>query len=150
MKLDKSKIFDLLKDISEEEDFLLIDVNFKGKESSPVIEVFVDNEKGVTVKDCEELSRKFEPALEKEFFNDKKYRLDVSSPGIDRPLKYLAQYFKHVGRKLKVKYLSEGEKKIFEGKLLEINGDELLFETKNENVKIKFENIIKAEVLISF
>ncbi len=150
MKLSKSQIQNLLESISEREGFMLIDVSLKGNVNNPVIEAFVDNETGVTAEDCETLSRKFEAALEEEILKGKKYRLDVSSPGIDRPLKYLQQYKKHVGRNFRISFIDGEEKKTFEGKLAGIDGNELTFLRKEEEIKIKFENITKAKVLISF
>ncbi len=150
MRLNKNQILNLLENVTSEEGYMLIDINLKGNENNAVIEVFVDNVQGVTAKDCEKLSRKFEVVLENKIFGSKKYRLDVSSPGIDRPLKYLPQYTKHIGRELRVTFLSEEGKKTFEGKLVEIQEDELKFLQKRNEIKIKFGNIIKAKVLISF
>jgi ribosome maturation factor RimP len=150
LKLNKNQILTLLENVTSEEGYMLIDVNLKGNENNPVVEVFVDNVQGVTAEDCEKLSRKFETVLEEKIFSNKKYRLDVSSPGIDRPLKYLLQYTKHIGREFRITFLTEEGKKTFEGKLVEINDDELKFLQKVNEIKIKFGNIIKAKVLISF
>lgn len=150
MKLKKNQILSLLENVTLEAGYMLVDLVLKGNENNPIIEVFVDGIEPVTAEDCEKLSRKYEAVLEKEILDGKKYRLDVSSPGTDRPLKFLKQYYKHTGRNFRVTYVAGEEKKTFEGKLLEVNDDELTFSQKGNEIKIKFENIIKAKVLISF
>jgi len=78
------------------------------------------------------------------------FRLDVSSPGIDRPLKFLKQYQKHVNRKFDVSYQSGEEIKKLSGKLAAIEGDYLTFISNNKEVIINFNNIEKANVIVSF
>ena len=77
------------------------------------------------------------------------YRLDVSSPGTDRPLIYLKQYSKHIDREFEVSYTSAEKKKKLKGKLISMNGEQLTFFTDKE-IEINFNDIIKAKVLISF
>jgi ribosome maturation factor RimP len=78
------------------------------------------------------------------------YRLDVSSPGTDRPLKYLIQYPKHINRKLEIEYKDGDESKKVVGKLIRIVAEDLFIEEKKNEFKINFESITKAKVLISF
>ena len=144
----KNKAFEIL----EEKNFLPIDFVYRGSENRPVIELFMDNETGVTTDDCMLVSRELE-----KFIDDngllKNYRLDVSSPGVDKPLIYLAQYPKHVGRNFKVEYTKDGNDKLFEGKLISVEGETLTFEVgknKKENLEIDFNKIKKAKVQISF
>jgi len=77
------------------------------------------------------------------------YRLDVSTPGVNRPLKYLEQYKKHINRKFEVRYKSGENKKSIAGKLVKIENDNLYFYSGRE-LTIKFKDIIKAKVLVSF
>ena len=150
MKSDKTKILYLLEPLVREENYLLVDIAVRGNEKEPVIVVFVDNETGITTKDCAKLSRLFRKKLEEELFPKGNFRLDVSSPGVDRPLKFLQQYYKHVGRKFRIAYVEEGKKKNFEGRLSSVEDDELTFVQNKKEVKIKFENIIKSKVLLDF
>ena len=129
--------------------FFLIDVTFRGTDNNKVIEVFFDGEKNITAEDCAEISRKINSVIDEKQLIKSRYRLDISSPGVDRPLQFLKQYHKHIGRLFEVVFKVDKEKKSLKGKLLKIEGENLTFFTGKESV-INFNDIIKAKVLISF
>ena len=78
----------------------LIDISVRGDGGRPVIEVYIDNEAGVTTRLCADVSRSLIEAIDTSGTVRGAYRLEVSSPGIDRPLKYAWQFKKHLGRKV--------------------------------------------------
>jgi ribosome maturation factor RimP len=88
----------------------------------------------------------------------KSYRLDVSSPGVDRPLIYLNQFPKHLNRLFEVEFSAKGGSASggnASGSSLTFKGkcsieDEVLTFQSNKEIKIKFPDIIKAKVLVSF
>jgi ribosome maturation factor RimP len=129
--------------------FFLIDVTFRGTDNNKIIEVFIDGEKNITAEDCAEISRKINSVIDEKQLIKSRYRLDISSPGVDRPLQFLKQYHKHIGRLFEVVFKVDKEKKNLKGKLLKIEGENLTFFTGKESV-INFNDIIKAKVLISF
>jgi ribosome maturation factor RimP len=86
------------------------------------INVFLDGDEGVTIKDCVSLSRHLEKNL---IDNGADFALDVSSHGATTPLAMPRQYKKHIGRELEIK-LEDGTKT--EGVLVEFNGDEIVLE----------------------
>lgn len=92
------------------------------------INVFIDGDEGVTIKDCVALSRAIEGSLDRE---KQDFALDVSSHGATTPLVMPRQYKKHIGRSLEIK-LHDGSKA--EGDLVECNDDEVRLEyTVREN-----------------
>jgi len=129
---------------------LLVDVIFRGSPNIPVIEIYVDNEKGVDIELCSEISRELSVIIDSEELLPANFRLDVSSPGVERPLKFLLQYNKHINRNFEVEYLEADEKKKFNGKLKIINNDKLIFESGKTEIEINFNSIKTAKVLISF
>jgi ribosome maturation factor RimP len=80
----------------------VIDVVLRGDHRKPVLEVFIDAENPVTIEQCTQISRDLSAAIESTRVLAGTYRLEVSSPGIDRPLQHAWQYPKHVGRKVRV------------------------------------------------
>lgn len=148
--MEKSKIFEKIEEITSSFGFLLIDVIIRGDNHLRIVEVFIDSEKGVNVDDCSTISRAIDEVFAKEDLIGSNYRLDVSSPGVDRPLKFLAQYVKHINRKLEVEYSDKDEKKKLMAKLIRVDGDQLFFLDKTSEIKINYKDIIKAKVLISF
>lgn len=134
----------------EEKHFLLIDLVLRGSEQSKVIEVYIDGDKDISAEDCASVSQEIDSKLKVLLAKGPNYRLDVSSPGVDRPLKYLSQYAKHINRKFEVSYKSGEEIKNFIGKLVSVEGEQLTFMTNNTEMIINFNNITKAKVIISF
>lgn len=96
--------------------------------SDKQINLYIDGDNGVTIKDCVALSRAIEGVLDRE---KEDYALDVSSHGADRPLAYARQYPKHIGRPFEIK-LADGTKA--EGDLVACNDKEIQLEfTTREN-----------------
>ncbi len=66
------------------------------------LEIFIDSDSGVTFEKCQSISRYLESHLDEEGWLGDTYTLEVSSPGVSRPLKFIRQYPKHIGRKLEI------------------------------------------------
>jgi ribosome maturation factor RimP len=95
----KEQIGAWLKPLLEEQNLFLVDVKASGKAK---IEVFADGDHGITISQCAELSRYLEQYLDGSGLVSDTYTLDVSSPGMDNPLKVPRQYKKRIGRTLHV------------------------------------------------
>jgi ribosome maturation factor RimP len=148
--MEKAQIFAKFEEIVSSAGCLLIDVNFRGDNRFRIIEVFIDNEKGITTDDCSSVSKALNETIQLENLVNSNYRLDVSSPGVERPLKYLLQYSKHINRKLEIDYTENAEIKKITGKLVRIEGEDFFLQEKQNEYKINFKNVIKAKVVISF
>ena len=147
----KDQIKEIIEEVVSRYGYLLIDVAFRGDQKNKIIEIFIDHEKdGVTTKACASISRDIGEKIDSEELITTKYRLDVSSPGLDRPLKYIQQYAKNVDRKFAVEYQADESTDKFEGKLVSVEGEKLTFNINKEEVAINFENIKSAKVIISF
>lgn len=148
MKQNLENIREIAQQIAERNNLFLVDLIVRGLESNRVIEVFIDGEKNISAEDCASVSREIVKHIDE---NDliKSYRLDVSSPGIDRPLIFLKQFPKHINRVFEVEFRTVDSTSTFRGKLISIEDEVLTFKT-NKEIKIKFKDIIKAKVLVSF
>ena len=157
--ISNSKLEDIVLElIKEDESLFLVDAEIKGNEGNLTVVVLVDGDNGVDIDRCAEISRELGNILEEEEMIESKYRLEVSSPGIDQPIKLLRQYHKNIGRDFKVDTF-DGEQ--FKGKLIEVLEDSLVFNElteqpkrpnkySDEKVNISLDKINKAKVLISF
>lgn len=114
------------------EDCYLVDIEWK--ESNVELTVFVDSDDGLTLSDCQKISRAMEQVLDTENLLGEEYRLQVSSPGIDRPLMLRRQYFKNKGRVLKV-VLQDGSEVV--GKLHEIDDRGIQILVEKPGIKYK-------------
>jgi len=140
----------VIKEVVEKKRFILIESIIRGTNSKRVFEVFIDGEKDISAKDCADTSREIDSGLEIILGVNANYRLDVSSPGIDKPLKFLKQYPKHVNRKFELSYQEGDETKKINAKLLKVDGEDLFFSSQNNEVKINFSQIKNAKVTVSF
>lgn len=145
----RKNIVDISEKITSQSGYFLIDIIIRGTEKYRVIEVFIDGETHLTAKDCAELSRKIYRAIEEQQIIKSSFRLDVSSPGIDRPLLFLKQFPKHINRKFEIIYKSDEKKRKFKGTLKKVVGEQLTF-LADKQLIINFNDIIKAKVTISF
>ena len=150
MNLEEEKIYNITNEILKEKKFFLIDLVYRGNPKQRIIEIFVDGEKSVTAEDLAEINRLISVGMEENNLLESLVRLDVSSPGTDKPLKFLGQFPKHINRKFEVSYTSNDETKKLSGKLIKVEGDTLVFLSNQNEISINFNNIKKAKVLVSF
>lgn len=135
---------------ASELELLLLDVNLRGNDRNRIIEIFVDGKTSVSAEVLAVLSKNINSVLEEKNLIESSYRLDVSTPGVDRPLKFLLQYYKHINRNLDLVYDDNGIHKNIKAKLESVEGDYLLFTKSKSIIKINFKDIISAKVQISF
>lgn len=150
MKLTENNINQKIAEIVEKTGFFPVEIIVRGNPNKRVIEVFIDGVKDVSASDCAGVSREINEALETMPEAGSDYRLDVSSPGVDKPLKFLKQYPKHINRNFEVSYKSGDDTKKLTGKLMSVDEEELTFLSNKVEVKINFNNIKKAKVIVSF
>jgi len=149
MNSTEQNILNVAQEVSDKNNFFLLEVLFRGNERDRVIEIFIDGEENLSADECARISREINQVIEENELLSSAYRLDVSTPGVDRPLKYLKQYKKHINRKFELSYRSGENKKRITGKLVKIEDEDLYFYSGREQV-IKFKDIINAKVLVSF
>lgn len=86
--------------------FFLIDVVVRGRRGAQVVEIFIDGDRGPSLWDLEQLSREISFVLDSDDLLPGPYTLNVSSPGVERPLVHPRQYPKHVGRELELQLVA--------------------------------------------
>jgi ribosome maturation factor RimP len=115
--------------IGVEEGYFLVEIKIKPINN---IKVFVDGDNGITIEKCVQFNRAIYKKLEaSDLFPSGDFSLEVSSPGLDEPIKSVRQYQKNVGRNIEV-LLQDGNKK--EGRLIALTGEGIIVEeTKGKN-----------------
>ncbi len=128
-------------------DGYVVDVIVRGERGTRIVEIFVDTDEGVTADICAEVSREISAVLDSKDLIQGRYRLDVSSPGLDRPLKFHRQYQKNINRMLKINYTSDNETKTITGVLKSVSDSTITIELNNqEPLDISITQIQKAVV----
>lgn len=142
----KDRITELANTTLEDTDFFLIDIRIKGSKN-PNISVFIDGSKrSVNLDECAEISNELGFLIDAHEIFDGSYRLNVSSPGLNRPLVDKRQYPKNKGRKVNVKFSDEQEQKEADGMLKEVSENRIIIEKQNEQVTLPFEKIVETRV----
>jgi ribosome maturation factor RimP len=126
----------------------LIDVVQHGRGNNALVEVFIDNEAGITTEFCAEVSRDIARQLDAHRVIGGSYRLTVSSPGIERALRFPWQYKKHIGRELTVRWNAEAGPAQTDGELLSLDETGVVIAPGEgkENTHISFSAIVMAKV----
>lgn len=115
------------------------------------VRVFIDKEGGVTIDDCADVSRQVSAILDVEDPIADKYNLEVSSPGLDRPLFTLEQYNRYLGEEILIHLrIPMMERRKWQGKLESIENDMLTLKVDNQEQTFVFGNIQKANVIAKF
>ena len=121
----------LLKDTVETLGFALCDVEFQKEYGNWTLTLFIDRDGGVTIDDCEQVSRAVDPILDEADPIAQPYYLSVSSLGLDRPLKRDADYARNLGKELTVRlYAPRDGKKEFLGVLDSFDAERFILRTE--------------------
>jgi ribosome maturation factor RimP len=146
-----SNIKELLEPILFEKRLELFDIEFKGQGQKGVLRVFIDKDEGVTIDDCTQISRELGTLLEVHDVIPGSYTLEISSPGLTRPLKKPSDYIRFKGKTVKIKTIEDIEdKKVFKGKLLDFIDETVSLETNGTNYLIPYNKIEKANLELDF
>lgn len=149
----------LITPIIEAQQLELVDVEFHREGKSNVLRVFIDKPDGVTIDDCQRVSQECDIVLDVENVIQSQYVFEVSSPGLDRPLKKLQDFVRFQNRLVKIKtYQAIDGRKNFLGRLQgmrELEGRDaievlVLLEETNEAVAIPYESISSARLEVEF
>jgi len=126
----------------------LVHAEVAGPDNKPIVRIFIDKPNGVTHKDCAEVSLHVGTVLDVEDFIHASYTLEVSSPGLERGLYKPQDYERFAGRlvKLKTRRPINGQRN-FRGRLLGIEGEEVLFEDRTSGrIQVPLDSIAKANL----
>ena len=143
-----NRIKELALPLIEQENLFLVDVELKQQDMN-VVWVYVDSEEGgVNLDICSKISRELSFLVESEELFSKAYRLNVSSPGLSRPLSDKRQFGKNEGRTVKVKYKNNGEYRKIEGILKSVSDNTVKVEVDDEqDVVINFDDLVETKVV---
>src|SRR5450432_2551411 len=139
--------------LAGETGYFLVEIRIKPTNN---IKIFLDGDNGISIEKCVQVNRGLYKQLEAEgLFPADEFSLEVSSPGLDEPLKLLRQYKKNIGRPVEI-LLQDGSKK--EGRLLEVGEDGIIVEEirgKNKKKEVinhtfLFDNIKTTKIQVVF
>ena len=151
----KTSIYQLVSELIEptvtEHNIELVDVEYIKAGKIWILRVFIDKKQGITVLDCQKLSREIEDLIEIHELISDPYTLEVSSPGLDRPLKKEADFLRNKNKQIQLNTYApiEGGKN-FSGIVLDVKDKTLFLKNKDNCIELELANIAQAKLVIEF
>ncbi len=127
--------------------FELIDASVKGGGGRRLLQLVADREGGITVDDCSRLSHALSSLLDQDGLFDSPYRLEISSPGLDRPLRSEGDFKRVLGRDVRVETT---EKKQAIGRLSRVDQGRIWIETEDGTVDLPLPSVVNAKIKLKW
>ncbi len=143
----------LLEPVVNSMGYEFVGLEYVGQGRHSILRVYIDSENGVSVDDCAKVSHQLSAVLDVEDPISGEYSLEVSSPGLDRPLFKLKHYEQFIGQEVKFKtlrpQLENGQRK-FRGTIDSVENDNVIFVIDNELLSVPVTDIDKANLIAKF
>jgi ribosome maturation factor RimP len=141
----------LVEPILEQLGYELVDVEYVSSYGRWILRLFVDKEGGVTIGDCARISEELGDLIDVKEFIRHQYSLEVSSPGLDRPLRKERDLSRALGKKVKVRMAAPVEgRRNFTGILLRYGDGILHLEVDGQEVALSWPDVAKANLIYEF
>ncbi|MBC8418480.1 MAG: ribosome maturation factor RimP [Proteobacteria bacterium] len=141
----------LIEPILDEMDIELVDVEYLSEGGRWVLRIYADREGGITLDDCARVSREIGDVIDVKDFFRQPYVLEVSSPGLNRPLKREKDFVRAVGKNIKIKMVTPIEgRKNFKGNLQSFQDGVLCLNVMDNLVFLPYRDVEKANVVYDF
>ncbi|KTC76858.1 ribosome maturation factor RimP [Legionella brunensis] len=143
----KNEIEQLLTPLIEDLGYELWGCEYLPQGKHSLLRVYIDKENGIGIEDCERVSRQVSALLDVEDPIPGNYSLEISSPGIPRPLFNKEQYKQYVGNEVRIKVFKpiNGSRNLF-GTIISANEDTLILKIGDEQLEVQFTQIVKANL----
>ncbi len=146
----EKKTEELVMPLIEKNNFELVDIEYIKEGDRFYLRVYIDKEGGITIDDCEIISRALEEKLDAQNFIEDSYILEISSPGLGRPLKKEKDFERSIGKEVEIKlYKAINRQKDFEGVLKSYTEEQLTIEIDDKEEMV-FERKDIALIRLSF
>lgn len=147
----EKKCEELVAPIIDENNFELVDVEYVKEGSNYYLRVYADKEGGINIDDCVLISRQFEAILDEKDFISDPYILEVSSPGLGRPLKKEKDFKRSIGKDVEIKlYKAVDKQKEFEGQLVSYDDNIITIMNDEGNMEFNRTDIALIRLALDF
>lgn len=147
----EEKVESLIESKVQELGYILYDVEYVKEGKDYFLRIYIDNEKGITLDDCENVSNNITELLDQADYIKEQYFLEVSSPGVERVLKKDKHLQNNIGAKVQVKLFKplNGQKQ-YEGILISFDENTIEIEKALQNLKIERQNIGQIKTIFDW
>lgn len=141
----------LILPIVEKLGYYLYDIEYVKEGAQWYLRIYIDQDSGIDLDDCEKVSNQISEILDKEDPIRTQYFLEVSSCGLERHLREKKHYLQNLGKEIQVNlYKAVEKKKLIEGILKEVKEDTILVKTEEKEIEVKLENISLAKTIYNW
>ena len=148
IRLSDAKLTQLLQPLIEDMGYEFVGLEHRSNPKNPVLVIYIDQPDGIAVEDCENVSREVAALLDVEDPIPGHYNLEVSSPGLDRPLFTLEQFERFSGQQVSLSlYAPLNGRRRFKGTILGISSDAVRLDQDGTEVELEMGNIAKARLV---
>lgn len=142
---------ELVQPIIDAGNYELVDVEYVKEGANKYLRIYADKEGGINIDDCVDISRALEAKLDEDDFIEEAYILEVSSPGLGRPLKKEKDFARSIGKNVEVKLYKAIEiGKEFEGELISYTSDDVVIRVEDMEVTIPRKEIALIRLAFEF
>lgn len=142
------RLTNMLQPLVEDLGYEFVGLEYTGQSKNAVLRIYIDHKQGIDLDDCGRVSGEVAALLDVEDPISGQYNLEVSSPGLDRPLFTLEQCARFAGEQVQMTVFApvEGRRK-FKGRILSVTGDTLNIDQDGAEIALDFSNIAKARLV---
>ena len=127
----------------------LVEVQFRREGHGWVLRLYIDRKDGLNLDDCAAVSREISTWLDVEELIEHAFHLEVSSPGLERPLKKVKDFERFAGRKARIKLREPfNEQRVFIGIIDQANEEKVVLVVDEKPMSLLFDNIAKARLVL--
>lgn len=148
----EERVEKLVEPIIEKIGYELYDVEYAKEGKNYFLRIFIDNEKGIDLNDCEKVSNSITDILDDENYIKEQYFLEVSSPGVERILRKDKHLKQNIGQQINIKLFKKDEngKKEYTGKLKEFNEQHIKIKQEEKELEIERKNISQIKTVYNW
>lgn len=151
MRTPPAKLQQLIEPVVQGLGYELIGIECLSRGHAMLLRIFIDRAAGIMVEDCERVSHQVSGVLEVEDPITSPYTLEVSSPGLDRPLFNAGQFAHYIGREARVRvHVPIGGRHNFRGTIVAVNGEDVRINVDGEEYLLEASNVDKANLVPQF
>ena len=145
-------VWQCIQPVVEQLGYQFVGALFGQTESGVTLRVFIDHEKGIMLDDCAAVSHQLNGVLDVEQLIKEEFCLEISSPGLDRPLFTATDFSNFLGQTVQIRMsiAQEGNRKRFKGSLLENDSESVIIEVDGREYRLLLDEIDEAKLVSSF
>lgn len=150
MKIRKSDLIEIIKHTVDACGYEFVDLTYSQADKNPLLRIYIDRSEGIQIRDCQEVSKRLQDRFDRDNIIEENYRLEVSSPGVERPLRTEKDFGRNLGRDVRVKIKSDEGVADLTGEILSVNPVLKLKLQDGSEEEVQYDSIIQGTIQLKW